>query len=231
MTANASFRDWFYGPMPPALLNGRQRNALNSARQTCGDIATWSDQERVDQRRDEIATIVERTIGTAARDAWVAYAVGLVPEMNLGEIRDYLWADNDEQRANVVTTLKARLGNPEDQPPQLQPKVRVMTMHGAKGLSAKTVFIPGLEQGILPNQYQTPFAAQLLEAARLLYVSVTRAKACCVLSYALHRRVFGQHQNQAPSQFAYQIGGAFTWRQSGLDPEEVQVIVVSINGL
>ncbi len=230
-TANASFRDWFYGPMPTVQLSARQRNALDRARQTCGDVGTWSSQDTVDQRGGEIAAIIERTINTGASDAWVEYMAGLMPDMNLSELRDYLWADTDEQRATVGATLNARLGKPDDPRAQLPPKIRVMTMHGAKGLSAKVVFIPGLEQGILPNQHQIPYPAQLLEAARLLYVSITRAKACCILSYAMHRRVFGQSQNQGPSQFALQTGGGFVWRQNGLTQAEAQVINESINRL
>jgi hypothetical protein len=38
-------------------------------------------------------------------------------------------------------------------------------MHGAKSLSARVVCIPGLEQGLLPNRHQTPYVAQLPEAA------------------------------------------------------------------
>jgi superfamily I DNA/RNA helicase len=76
----------------------------------------------------------------------------------------------------VLREVAERLGNAVEDVPELN-RVRVMTMHGAKGLSARVVFIPGLEHGVLPNAHQAPYPAQLLEAARLLYVSITRARA------------------------------------------------------
>jgi superfamily I DNA/RNA helicase len=63
-----------------------------------------------------------------------------------------------------------------------------MTMHGAKGLSGKIVFIPSAEQGIMPSFRAIHAAGLLNEQRRLFYVSVTRAKATCIISHAaLHR--------------------------------------------
>jgi DNA helicase II / ATP-dependent DNA helicase PcrA len=102
----------------------------------------------------------------------------------------------------------------------------------AKGLSAaRVVFIPGLEHGVIPNQRQLPFHAQLLEAARLLYVSITRARAACVLSFARRRFMFGQTQAQAPSVFAQQTGGAFVDGDEGLTPAQTAHISQSIHDL
>lgn len=106
-----------------------------------------------------------------------------------------------------------------------------MTMHGAKGLSARTVFIPALEQGLIPNQYQMPYPAQILEAARLLYVSITRARAACIMSFAWRRLVFGESRQQRPSVFAGQTGGAFVDGNDGLTPEQVAQIMQSIDNL
>jgi len=104
-------------------------------------------------------------------------------------------------------------------------------MHGAKGLSARVVFIPGLEHGLLPNQHQIPYPAQLLDAARLLYVSITRARAVCILSFAQRRTVQGQFQHRAASQFATHTGGAFEGRNDGLTNDETAAIVAVIADL
>lgn len=58
-------------------------------------------------------------------------------------------------------------------------------MHGAKGLSGKIVFIPSLEQGVLPSFRAINATGLLNEQRRLLYVSLTRAKAACILSHAV----------------------------------------------
>jgi DNA helicase-2/ATP-dependent DNA helicase PcrA len=60
-------------------------------------------------------------------------------------------------------------------------RVVVMTMHGAKGLDADIVFVPALENELMPNQWYEP------EQRRLLYVSMTRAKSLLFLSWAWSR--------------------------------------------
>ena len=124
-----------------------------------------------------------------------------------------------------------RLGvDPEEVPPELD-RVRVMTMHGATGLSGRVVFIPGPEHGLLPNRHQVPYPAQLHEAARLLYVSITRACAACVLSFSQRRTVQGQFQTRTASQFATHTGGTFEGRNEGLTDDETAAIVVTIDTL
>ena len=99
-----------------------------------------------------------------------------------------------------------------------------MSMHGAKGLSAKVVFIPGLEEAILPGSKRAQYPGLVLEAARLLYVSITRARATCVLSYAERRMVYGDWVRYPPSRFAPQLNGVFVHRMGGLTGEEVREI-------
>ncbi|HIE47441.1 TPA: ATP-dependent helicase [Candidatus Bipolaricaulota bacterium] len=82
-----------------------------------------------------------------------------------------------------------------------------MTMHGAKGLSGQIVFIPGLEEEILPGPWRQPYPGLVLEAARLLYVSITRARAACILSHARTRIVNGRFSRQTASRFCPHLGG------------------------
>lgn len=83
-------------------------------------------------------------------------------------------------------------------------KVRILTLHAAKGLEFEAVFLPALEQGILPL---APFdgadltAEALAEERRLLYVGMTRARSLLCLSFARSRRVYGQALVQRPSDF------------------------------
>lgn len=60
-------------------------------------------------------------------------------------------------------------------------RVVIMTMHGAKGLNADAVFVPALEDQLIPNKWYEP------EQRRLLYVSMTRAKRRLFLSWAWSR--------------------------------------------
>lgn len=108
----------------------------------------------------------------------------------------------------------------------------MMTMHRAKGLSAQVVFIPGLEEEVLAGEFRRPYPGLVLEAARLLYVSISRARAACITSYAGTRMRFGQFAQMTPSRFANSLGGAFVYRgHGGLTAAEVQAIIDGCNDL
>jgi superfamily I DNA/RNA helicase len=148
--------------------------------------------------------------------------------MTLQELRDYLAAESHEQQAEILAGAYVRLGT---QPPQgqlLPQRVRIMTMHGAKGLSARVVFIPGIEEEIFPGPYRQPYPGLILEAARLLYVSLSRARAACITSYAGSRIVHGQVQHHAPSRFSNHLGGAFVQRADGMTAAEVAAITADV---
>jgi len=83
-------------------------------------------------------------------------------------------------------------------------KVRILTLHAAKGLEFEAVFLPALEQGILPfagfgGENLSPEA--LAEERRLLYVGMTRAKSRLCLSFARSRSLYGKTLDQHPSDF------------------------------
>ena len=152
-------------------------------------------------------------------------------EIILEELRDYLWVNTDEQQEALLEAVYTRLGIdiPEGLFPQ---KVRIMTMHGAKGLDAGVVFIPGLEEDILPGAKRQPYPGLILEAARLLYVSISRARAACILTYSQRRLVYGQFSNQAPSRFVSSLAGQFSYRdENGLSAAEVDEIIQTYRNL
>ena len=128
----------------------------------------------------------------------------------------FLATEKDDERAAMLAAIHGRLGEeiePEDALPE---RVRVMTMHGAKGLAATIVFIPGLEEEMLPGERRARFPGQVLEAARMLYVSITRAKLACVVSYADARFINGQTARHSPSRFTTALGKAFSARTGGV---------------
>lgn len=84
-----------------------------------------------------------------------------------------------------------------------QDKVSIMTLHGAKGLEFESVFLPGWEDGLFPNQRALDEGglASLEEERRLAYVGITRARKRAAISFAANRRVYGQWQSAIPSRF------------------------------
>lgn len=77
--------------------------------------------------------------------------------------------------------------------------VTLMTLHSAKGLEFDTVFLIGLEEGVLPHSRSLMEPAELSEEIRLAYVGLTRARKNLVLTYARRRRAFGSLQYNQPS--------------------------------
>ncbi len=86
-------------------------------------------------------------------------------------------------------------------------KVNLMTLHGAKGLEFETVFLPGWEEGLFPNQRSLDEGgnAALEEERRLAYVGITRARIRAMISFAANRRIYGQWQSAVPSRFVDEL--------------------------
>jgi len=82
-------------------------------------------------------------------------------------------------------------------------KVSLMTLHGAKGLEFDTVFLPGWEEGVFPNQRSMDESGNkgLEEERRLAYVGLTRARRRAIVSHAANRRIYANWQQSIPSRF------------------------------
>jgi superfamily I DNA/RNA helicase len=225
-----NYRNIFHDPLPNGVFTGRILTALNRARAAVTAFQTWTPDDTLASKRNDFTTILTTNLGAPAAATWAAESGGLPDGLTLREVRDYLWASSDEQRANILTAALDRLGTPPPAGTTLLPdQVRIMTMHGAKGLSGRVVFIPGLEESMLPGPKRAQYPGLVLEAARLLYVSLTRARAACIVSFASRRTLYGTSQPQTPSRFAAQLNGAFVLRQNGLIGAEVQGIIQHCN--
>ncbi len=85
--------------------------------------------------------------------------------------------------------------------------VNLMTLHSAKGLEFDTVFLPGWEEGLFPNQraMEENGLAALEEERRLAYVGLTRARHRGYVSFAANRRIHGQWQSAMRSRFVDEL--------------------------
>ena len=83
--------------------------------------------------------------------------------------------------------------------------VSLMTLHTAKGLEFTSVYIPGMEEALLPHNRSQNDLAELEEERRLCYVGFTRAKSHLNLSAARSRSVFGETRFAEISRFIAEI--------------------------
>lgn len=80
-------------------------------------------------------------------------------------------------------------------------KVKLMTIHAAKGLEFDYVYITGLEENLFPSSLSIGKRSQLEEERRLFYVAITRAKKVLTITHAQTRYRFGSLQFCEPSRF------------------------------
>jgi DNA helicase II / ATP-dependent DNA helicase PcrA len=90
--------------------------------------------------------------------------------------------------------------------------ITLMTIHSAKGLEFKSVFLVGLEENIFPSGMAIETKAGLEEERRLFYVAVTRAEKRLTMSYARSRYRFGDTEYNEPSRFLYEVDPKFIKR-------------------
>ena len=83
--------------------------------------------------------------------------------------------------------------------------VTLMTLHTAKGLEFDTVFLVGMEEGLIPHMRAVQDPGQMEEERRLCYVGMTRARNRLVLTRARERSYFGDRRVTLPSRFLSEI--------------------------
>jgi ATP-dependent DNA helicase UvrD/PcrA len=94
--------------------------------------------------------------------------------------------------------------------------VLLMTLHAAKGLEFESVFLVGLEEGLLPHSRSLTGEEALEEERRLCYVGMTRAMERLHLSWARSRQVFGQRRLTQSSRFLDEIPEELLVRSGGV---------------
>ena len=85
------------------------------------------------------------------------------------------------------------------------PSVSLMTLHAAKGLEFRVVFLSGLEEGLFPHSQTLAEPDELEEERRLCYVGITRAREQLYVSHTWRRLLFGSYQDSIPSRFLKEI--------------------------
>jgi DNA helicase-2/ATP-dependent DNA helicase PcrA len=134
----------------------------------------------------------------------------------LNAIKEYVDnPENDDKTLSgflQVVSLVSTLDEKDDNDPD---KVTLMTIHSAKGLEFKQVFVVGMEEDLFPSQMMIQSRADLEEERRLFYVAVTRAEQKLHLTYANTRYQYGRLKSCEPSRFLTEIDPQYLENQRG----------------
>lgn len=128
----------------------------------------------------------------------------------LDGIKEFVDEDQVEENDNPDRTLAAYIQNIAlltdfDTDEEEQDYVTLMSVHSAKGLEFKSVFVVGLEENLFPSFMSMSSPDQLDEERRLFYVAITRAERFLSLSFANSRYQYGQIRYNDPSRFLEEI--------------------------
>ncbi len=116
----------------------------------------------------------------------------------------------DAEEPAEMTPLDAFLSHAaleagEQQADEWDDCVQLMTLHSAKGLEFRQVFLCGMEEGLFPHRLSAEDPERLEEERRLCYVGMTRAREQLTLCHAEKRRLYGEENHARPSRFLSEI--------------------------
>lgn len=113
---------------------------------------------------------------------------------------------SNKNSASILTDFidHAVLEAGEEQGSQFDDCVQLMTLHSAKGLEFKLVFLCGLEEGLFPHQNSLD-ESNVEEERRLCYVGITRARQYLYICHSESRYHYGRREPSTPSRFIGEI--------------------------
>jgi DNA helicase-2/ATP-dependent DNA helicase PcrA len=238
---NHNFREIFYVEPLPGWLISKPRTAVERVRRLIGETTSWSLDNTLQERGIDLTNLIQEALGADAAEQiadWNALIGDLPPEMTLNDMIEFLEADSEAEQAQILDEIKRRAGGAEEPPPEQPKRIRILTMHAAKGLDGLVVFLPSLEQGILPSFKALRATGLVMEQRRLFYVGLTRSRAVCIVSHATsHTGPVAYRLRQRPyvslprSQFLNEMGVKSVNRSSGLSNEEAAEVVAEIRKL
>ena len=140
---------------------------------------------------------------------------GIVRYENIQELLNGIQEFSKNSTSENVISLSdflvdvALLTDADNEKEEDKNKISLMTIHAAKGLEFKNIYIVGLEEDLFPSMLSKNSRSELEEERRLFYVALTRAKVNATLSYAINRFKWGNLIQCEPSRFLEELDPKF----------------------
>jgi DNA helicase-2/ATP-dependent DNA helicase PcrA len=172
------------------------RALIESLRAVAGELSVPELLERMLDRSGMLAAYeAERTIEARGRIENLQELVGVARE----------YVETAEDPTLSVFLQGVSLTSDQDTIRDETSPVTLMTLHNAKGLEFRAVFIAGMEEGVFPHSRSLEEQG-LEEERRLFYVGVTRAKEHLTLTHVTSRSLWGSRSYNLPSRFLDELG-------------------------
>ncbi|MFT4534114.1 MAG: DNA helicase-2/ATP-dependent DNA helicase PcrA [Saprospiraceae bacterium] len=189
------------------------------AKKSIGDfvqlIKTFK-QKAITQDAYELATFIARKSGISEllKSDTSPEGEGRVENVNalLDAVKEFV--DDDEliegeevtEKSMSVFLQSISLMTDADKDQENTDVVTLMSVHAAKGLEYKSVYVVGLEENLFPSFMSLSSPDQIDEERRLFYVAITRAEEYLTLSFATSRYQYGNARYNDPSRFLEELG-------------------------
>ena len=184
------------------------RNVMESLMATSSDADVATIVEAVLDRTGYLdALAAERTIEASGRSENLEELIGVA--------REYDAAAEEPSLSGFLQEISLYSDQDAIRDEDDGGQVTLMTLHNAKGLEFRAVFMIGMEEGIFPHARSIE-ENSLEEERRLCYVGMTRAQERLVLTHAMRRNLFGRSEANLPSRFLDELP------QSGVERERLR---------
>jgi DNA helicase-2/ATP-dependent DNA helicase PcrA len=112
---------------------------------------------------------------------------------------------DDNKSLSVFLQTISLMTDADNENPESNDTITLMSVHSAKGLEFKSVFVVGLEENLFPSYQTLSTPDQIEEERRLFYVGITRARKRLHLSYSRMRKSFSEELACEPSRFLEEL--------------------------
>lgn len=199
-------------------IRGRARAGLAAMGELLAELEPLADGQAADA--------LERVIEATGYEEWLAQEQDERTADRLANVDELQTHAREFDRLHPQAGLRgflqdvALVSDVDDLDEQAE-RVKLMTLHSAKGLEFRVVFIAGLEEDLLPHfrALEDDPEGGLEEERRLFYVGITRARERLLLTWASRRLHFGQTSAAGPSRFLDEIPPELVTGWAGEEPE------------
>jgi ATP-dependent DNA helicase Rep len=205
--AGAHHLSLFEAALRPECRSGIPSRSARSLAEFCDLLIETGDRGN----RSDPVEAVRDLINAIGYESWLRDQTDKPPLLerrldNVRELVDWIARLDQETPGQALTDLIGRLSLLTSLDTEKEPEhqVRLMTLHGSKGLEFPHVFMVGVEEELLPHRNSLDEGGEV-EERRLMYVGITRAQRSLTLSYAQQRRRFGEQISCEPSRFLEEL--------------------------